>query len=104
MMARNLVIFRRRPFSTTMTRSFSAFVQQSLQVLGTRWAAPRIAGLAFLETAVRGRLAKAHRVIALILRRHWRPPRSDDKQSLNWVASYAREISTSPIPQLLHSY
>src|SRR5215813_1305341 len=47
------------------------FVQQSLQILGTRWAAPRIAGLAFLETAVRGRLAKADLVTAASFRRHW---------------------------------
>jgi hypothetical protein len=34
------------------------FVQQSLQIFGTRRAALRIAGPAFLETTVRGRLAK----------------------------------------------
>src|SRR5260370_21298929 len=48
--------------------------QQRLQVLGAGRPAVGIAGPAFRETGVAGRLALAHLVIALFFRRHWSPP------------------------------
>src|SRR5438874_9787633 len=48
--------------------------EQGLDVLGAGWAAARVARLAFDKAGARWWLAIADLVIALVIRRHWRPP------------------------------
>jgi hypothetical protein len=67
------------------------FVEQGGQVLGAAWPAFRIAGSALPEPGVTRRLAVAHGVITLFVRRHCRPPpRARGRQSCGRSPHVAR--------------
>src|SRR5436190_11076391 len=75
MMAWRLVIFRRRPFSATMTGSFSASLSTVARFFDPLGRPRRLPARPVWKRGVAGWLAVAHLIIALLVRRHWLPPR-----------------------------
>src|SRR5580704_18215931 len=90
-MAWRLLIFLRPPFSATITVSLSASWNRVVRFLGAAWPAFRIAGSTLPEPGVTRRLAVAHGVITLFVRRHCRPPpRAQGRQSCGRSPHVAR--------------